>query len=152
MIAINEMSVWTKTSFVVINSLFLIPIIIINMIILRKNEVLIYDNTIGVICLLIFASLLTLVEYFILNIILFYIIIMIIKTINFCQTLFFQRKTNKIINNEVELTIDYDCCICLDNIENGIILKCKHVLHKECLKEMIESELTNCPLCRQDIV
>ena len=58
----------------------------------------------------------------------------------------------KFFSNEVELSDQMDCCICLDNMEKGIQLKCHHFIHKSCLYGMIEHKLTRCPLCCHDLV
>jgi hypothetical protein len=45
------------------------------------------------------------------------------------------------------------CSICLDDYSNNrIILECNHCLHRDCLKQLINSNNEKkCPLCRQDI-
>jgi len=46
------------------------------------------------------------------------------------------------------------CSICLENIENGQIIreitKCKHIFHVECADKWFENNI-KCPNCRQDI-
>ena len=46
--------------------------------------------------------------------------------------------------------IDSECTICLDTIkENEIIhiTKCKHVFHYKCIKNAIDANIMDCPLC-----
>ena len=42
-----------------------------------------------------------------------------------------------------------ECSICLEIInQNFITLECKHIFHKNCLKQLRK---WNCPICRRDI-
>lgn len=59
----------------------------------------------------------------------------------------------KKFSTEIEMTGDpVDCCICLDEMEKGIQLKCNHVIHKKCLHNMIEYQINKCPLCCQEFL
>ena len=51
---------------------------------------------------------------------------------------------NEKINNE-------ECCICKDEIKEGIKLKCFHIFHKTCIIEWFNINQT-CPLCRTDFI
>lgn len=43
------------------------------------------------------------------------------------------------------------CSICLDNMEMGFELPCKHGYHSECLIDYVKiSRMTLCPLCKED--
>ena len=49
--------------------------------------------------------------------------------------------------------ISKDCSICLDRLQlsnNLIILKCKHIYHKNCIREWF-NQSTKCPICRCEI-
>jgi hypothetical protein len=62
-------------------------------------------------------------------------------------------KKEKKFATEIEMTGDpVDCCICLDNMEKGIKLKCNHVIHKKCLHNMISYDINKCPLCCKEFV
>jgi hypothetical protein len=62
-------------------------------------------------------------------------------------------KKQKKFSSEIEITGDLvNCCICLDNMEKGIKLKCNHVIHKECLHNMMNYDIKKCPLCCQNFV
>ena len=49
-----------------------------------------------------------------------------------------------------------DCCICLESIFLSKIpvkiLPCGHVIHGNCLEEMLKNNKTLCPLCRKTIL
>ena len=48
---------------------------------------------------------------------------------------------------------DRECCICLNNYEEGAIiqlLECRHHMHKECINEWF-SENNSCPTCRNTV-
>ena len=52
---------------------------------------------------------------------------------------------------EIELTEEVICAICLDIVLRGISLPaCKHSFHKECIIRWIEIH-SNCPYCRISI-
>lgn len=48
-------------------------------------------------------------------------------------------------------TVDDDCVICAEKLDNGRILECKHVFHYICLSKLIEKGHKTCPICRKDI-
>lgn len=51
------------------------------------------------------------------------------------------------------ILISKDCSICLDRLQlsnNLIILKCKHIYHKNCIREWF-NQSTKCPICRCEI-
>lgn len=46
-----------------------------------------------------------------------------------------------------------DCSICLDKLQllnNLIILKCKHIYHRDCIKSWF-NQSTKCPICRDEV-
>tara|TARA_Y100000589_G_C26806199_1_gene487847 strand:+ start:342 stop:593 length:252 start_codon:yes stop_codon:yes gene_type:complete len=59
--------------------------------------------------------------------------------------------TNKLDEIIINDTKDYDCKVCLENIENGSIiydLKCNHKIHKECLDNWLNLNKNTCPICK----
>ena len=45
---------------------------------------------------------------------------------------------------------DRDCCICLEGIKNDYVsLKCDHVIHIMCFKQLEAHSIIKCPLCRK---
>jgi rubrerythrin len=69
----------------------------------------------------------------------------------------------KIINNKIEnqinkiadlteriKSLDKNCAICMDNLENPIMLECTHLYCGKCIFQWIKSN-TNCPYCRTPI-
>ena len=47
------------------------------------------------------------------------------------------------------------CSICLEEFnknDNKVVTSCNHVFHKHCLQECMKANLTNCPLCRENIL
>lgn len=67
-----------------------------------------------------------------------------------------KQKKQKKFENEINVKEIEDstiiCCICLENIESGIKLKCSHYLHAVCFEELINNQFKHCPLCIQNIV
>lgn len=59
---------------------------------------------------------------------------------------------NKYKNHKCLSDGNLKCAICLESIHNSkydsTILKCSHIIHNKCLKEMINHNILNCPLCR----
>ena len=49
-----------------------------------------------------------------------------------------------------------DCCICLESIflsQTPVkLLPCGHVIHRNCLEELLKNNKTQCPLCRKTIL
>ena len=71
------------------------------------------------------------------------------KNINECRIE--HNLLEKINNNEID---GYSCPICLEEFKeskNIRKLKCKHIFHKNCIKEWLEKENT-CPNCRKNII
>ena len=62
---------------------------------------------------------------------------------------------NKYKNHHCLSDGNLKCAICLESIHNSkydsTILKCSHIIHNKCLKEMINHNILNCPLCRSII-
>src|SRR5581483_2960393 len=46
--------------------------------------------------------------------------------------------------------VENTCSICLEEIIEGIELKCKHLYHNECISEWINVKY-NCPCCNLDL-
>lgn len=63
-----------------------------------------------------------------------------------------QNQSNESTENETN--IDNRCVICMENIQEGDIIrklnKCNHFFHISCIDKWFESKIT-CPTCRQDI-
>tara|TARA_A100001015_G_C14970099_1_gene704717 strand:- start:726 stop:1088 length:363 start_codon:yes stop_codon:yes gene_type:complete len=67
--------------------------------------------------------------------------------------------TSDIIQNNIEkIEIDYECCICLEDLETNLHKTkcCKKYIHTKCLVDYIMFKVNNrkkvtCPYCRQDI-
>jgi len=62
-----------------------------------------------------------------------------------------EKVTNDIIK---KLGKEYECPICCDNFtinEFIIITGCKHYFHYKCIKQAIERNILNCPICRRSI-
>ncbi len=55
---------------------------------------------------------------------------------------------NKLQKQKIE---NKDCCICIDNINEGIKLSCDHCFHVDCLKHWLCNEKKSCPICRRDV-
>ena len=63
-------------------------------------------------------------------------------------------------SNNIHLSEDTYCCICLEEINNKqqyINLHCGHVFHQKCLMKWIKTQQnsrhdSNCPLCRECII
>ena len=66
---------------------------------------------------------------------------------------------NQVIQNNVErIEIDYECCICLEDLETNLHKTkcCSKYIHTKCLVDYIMFKVNNrkkvtCPYCRQDI-
>ena len=43
------------------------------------------------------------------------------------------------------------CCICYENIGDGVQLKCRHEYHSACIDTWFMKK-TSCPMCRYDII
>ena len=62
-----------------------------------------------------------------------------------------ENVTNEIIK---KLGKDYECPICCENFNINdfiIITECKHFFHYKCIKQAIEKNILNCPICRRSI-
>lgn len=44
-----------------------------------------------------------------------------------------------------------DCPICYENVGKGVVLKCNHAYHPECISTWFIKS-TTCPMCRYDVV
>ncbi|XP_035692571.1 E3 ubiquitin-protein ligase rnf213-alpha-like [Branchiostoma floridae] len=44
-----------------------------------------------------------------------------------------------------------ECCICLDELSQPVILPCKHVCDQGCLKNWLRPDRRTCPTCRQPV-
>ncbi len=76
---------------------------------------------------------------------------------NFLKAQWNKRKINNILSKSIHMDKEIqistiECCICLEEIHDGVKLKCTHVLHRDCLKKYLGHEFTKCPLCIQDLV
>ena len=46
---------------------------------------------------------------------------------------------------------DEKCSVCLDDIDTkAMVLPCKHVYHKECIKEWLCNHSNKCPVCKNE--
>ena len=43
------------------------------------------------------------------------------------------------------------CCICLETFEEARKLRCGHLLHENCLQQLVQHWGTCCPMCRRDL-
>lgn len=53
-----------------------------------------------------------------------------------------------------KIIIEEPCNICMEEYENGDILKklpCNHYYHKDCISKWLCNEKTTCPMCRKDV-
>ena len=122
------------------------------------NNHLLYDScstteSCGTLLYLLTTVILTIFEICIFNIIILYFLYIIQIGYKKIKTYLLKKHREKMMK-EVDINenhINDSCCICLDDMERGVVLKCNHVLHKECLKELIEYNHKLCPLCCQDI-
>jgi hypothetical protein len=56
------------------------------------------------------------------------------------------------VNNKNEY-VSIECNICMDEYnlgDNVVKLSCKHIFHKECIKNWLCNERVTCPVCRKD--
>jgi hypothetical protein len=63
------------------------------------------------------------------------------------------NKLNTTILDESILN-NTQCTICLENLklnEKLIILQCKHIFHRECIKYWLLNQSTKCPICRYEV-
>lgn len=54
----------------------------------------------------------------------------------------------------IEIEKDFECPICLEQLEESVILKpCEHKIHKNCLQALVKNSTDpyKCPLCRTNI-
>lgn len=51
-------------------------------------------------------------------------------------------------------TIDkeYECSICIEEKQTGILLDCNHIFCENCLKEWLTKYVKTCPTCRKEVV
>lgn len=47
---------------------------------------------------------------------------------------------------------DYECNICMQRQEKGILLDCNHIFCENCLKEWLTRSKRTCPTCRKEVV
>ena len=52
--------------------------------------------------------------------------------------------------NSIKIETKYECSICFDEKEKGILLNCEHIFCEECIKIWIKKK-NNCPICRKKI-
>ena len=134
-----------------LNIIFFIMLITINIELFQKtcsNP----DNC-NSISFLVMIGLITIVQICILNAIILSIFYSLHNGYRKIKKYLSERRTEKMMK-EVDINethINDSCCICLDNMERGVVLKCNHALHKVCLKELIEYKHKLCPLCCKEI-
>ena len=59
-----------------------------------------------------------------------------------------EKVTNSIIKS---IGKEYECPICCENLNINdymICTECKHIFHYKCIKQAIEKNILNCPICR----
>jgi hypothetical protein len=47
---------------------------------------------------------------------------------------------------------DYECNICMEEKEKGVLLGCNHIFCENCLKEWLTKSKKTCPTCRKEVV
>ena len=47
---------------------------------------------------------------------------------------------------------DYECNICMEEKEKGILLECNHIFCENCLKIWLTKSKKTCPTCRKEVV
>ena len=60
----------------------------------------------------------------------------------------------KIQNDNLNEFLNLQCNICMEEYkinDHVIKLKCKHLFHKECIKDWLCKEKISCPVCRMDV-
>ena len=88
--------------------------------------------------------------------------VIINRHMDFCNSI--HHNTECKINNmfkyiikESSIVIDINfkfketCYICCEKIDKGIMLKCGHYYHKECINKWFDQNKYSCPLCRSKI-
>ena len=62
-----------------------------------------------------------------------------------------ERNVTVELENYVDLTGNYaDCCICLEDIEKGVVLECRHKYHCDCINRWKKINPI-CPLCCREL-
>ncbi len=56
-------------------------------------------------------------------------------------------KVHPIENSLNEIIISFECSICMEQSNEGVLLKCGHTYHKTCIEKWRKNKST-CPLCR----
>lgn len=46
----------------------------------------------------------------------------------------------------------YECNICMEQKEKGVLLDCNHIFCEDCLKEWLTKKKITCPTCRKEVV
>jgi ubiquitin-protein ligase len=68
---------------------------------------------------------------------------------------FFENHTGEDISFDDFVNREYNCCICYDCDETQphtfSLQNCKHVFHKPCIKQHIETNTNVCPMCRTEL-
>ena len=59
-------------------------------------------------------------------------------------------KVHPIQNSLDEIIISFECSICMEQSNEGVLLKCGHTYHKTCIEKWRKNKST-CPLCRVEI-
>lgn len=81
--------------------------------------------------------------------------IIAVENIRLYELLSGRDKLNQLLQHPVLLDVEEECFICYSVIKRVIVLKCKHQIHDECLKQLIEHSSTQqdikCPVCRTRI-
>lgn len=82
------------------------------------------------------------------------IVVTNISTTCFIITLVLCQSGRPIKYDLRENTVDEECAICLENIEEYPALQnCNHHFHAECLSDLMKSDWPDsCPLCRKTLV
>lgn len=59
-------------------------------------------------------------------------------------------------HNCIENALKTDCAICNEDLFNSVseisLLRCGHYIHQGCLKEYVENNNYNCPICKKSII
>ena len=74
----------------------------------------------------------------------------------FTDFMSYYHNENRLSNEDFEklnrIYKKYECNICMEEKENGILLECNHIFCEFCLKEWLIKNKKTCPTCRKEVV
>ena len=50
-----------------------------------------------------------------------------------------------------KVTRDYECNICMEDKQEGVLLNCNHIFCESCLKKWLTTMKNTCPTCRKEV-